>query len=434
MQNFPPVKTNEFIPPVSFWTAGGGLMLIGTIGLMLTLSALVKFNLSVRGSATVRPQKELRVVQSEQNGKVAKIEVDVNQKVQQGEVIAYLDTATLENQQQQLQNNLQQNQIQRDRAIEQINLLATQIIAEEQALNREITVAQTEINRTQQELQQQTITAQANLAEAEANLKLAQSEMKRYEQLVNTGAISQLQLEEKQTAVAAAEAQIARMEAVLNPSNAQVAIANERANQEQARRQATLATLRREKAALQQNHAELEAQILREQKELQQINRQLENSIIRATSDGVILQLNLRNPNQIVSAGDTIAQIVPENSQLAIASSVATQDIDQVELGQRAKMRIDACPYSDYGVLNGTVTGISPDAIVANPQSDRSNLAVNSNSPYFEVTIQPETNTLKSQTLQCQLKPGMKAEVNIIAKEETLLRFILRKARLLTVG
>jgi HlyD family secretion protein len=431
MENFRPVKIDEFIPPVSRWTAGGGLMLIGAIGLIFTLCALVKFNLTVRGSATVRPQKELEVVQSEQDGKVASIAVKANQKVQKGEIIAYLDTATLENQQQQLQNNLQQNQIQLDRLEEQINLLDTQITSEEQALNREVTVAQTEINRTQQEFQQQTITAQANLAEAQAALKLAQSEMKRYQQLVNTGAISQLQLEEKQTAVTAAEAQIARMQAVLNPSNASVAIANERANQEQAKRQATLATFNREQSSLKQSYAEIQAQILREQKELQQINRQLENSIIRATNDGIILQLNLRNPNQIVSSGDTIAQIVPENPQLAIASTVATQDIDRVELGQTAKMRIDACPYSDYGILDGTVTGVSPDAIVTT-QSDRSFSAANLNSSYFEVTLKPETNILSSKTLQCQLKPGMKAEVNIIAREETLLKFILRKARLFT--
>lgn len=431
MQNFRPVKIDEFIPPVSRWTAGGGLMLIGAIGLIFTLCALVKFNLTVQGSATVRPQKELEVVQSEQAGKVASIAVKVNQKVQKGEIIAYLDTATLENQQQQLQNNLQQNQIQLDRINEQINLLDTQITSEEQALNREVTVAQTEINRAQQEFQQQTITAQANLAEAQAALKLAQSEMKRYQQLVDTGAISQLQLEEKQTAVTVAEAQIARMQAVLNPTTADLAIANERVTQEQAKRQATLATFNREQASLKQSYAEIQAQILREEKELQQINRQLENSIIRATNNGIILQLNLRNPNQIVSSGDTIAQIVPENPELAIASTVATQDIDRVELGQTAKMRIDACPYSDYGILNGTVTGVSPDAIVTT-QSDRSFSAANSNSSYFEVTLQPETNILSSKTRQCQLKPGMKAEVNIIAREETLLKFILRKARLFT--
>jgi HlyD family secretion protein len=122
---------------------------------------------------------------------------------------------------------------------------------------------------------------------------------------------------------------------------------------------------------------------------------------------------------------------MPQNSQLAIATKVATQDIERVELGQVAKMRVDACPYSNYGILNGTVTGISPDAIVTNQNSDRFSSA-NPNLTYFDVAIKPEGNTLGNETLQCQLKPRMKAEVNIIAREETLLRFILRKARLLS--
>ncbi|VEP13291.1 HlyD family secretion protein [Hyella patelloides LEGE 07179] len=432
MQNFRPVTTDEFIPPVSNWTSAGGLMLIGTIGLIFTLSALVKFNLTIKGSATVRPQGEVRFVQSSQDGKVASIEVSNNQKVQKGDVIAYLDRANLENQQQQLKNNLQQQQIQANRLEEQINLLDTQIASEEQALDREIMVAQTEISLSQQEFQQLTTTAQANLAEAQATLKLAESEMARFQQLATTGAISQLQLEEKQTAVQVAQAQITRMQVVLNPSIAPIAIAKERANREKARREATLANLKREQAALKQRRAETEAQILREQKELKQIERQLENSIIRATNDGTILQLNLRNPNQIVRSGDTIAQIAPGNNNLSIKTAVATQDIDKVELGQTAKMRIDACPYSDYGILNGTVNAISPDAILSKVSGDASNSVITNANSHFEVTIQPETNILSHSTLKCQLKPGMRAQVNIIARKETLLRFVLRKARLLT--
>ena len=53
-------------------------------------------------------------------------------------------------------------------------------------------------------------------------------------------------------------------------SRAPIAIAKERANREQARREATLANLKQE------------------QQQLQQISRQLENSIIRATSDGTM--------------------------------------------------------------------------------------------------------------------------------------------------
>lgn len=339
-----------------------------------------------------------------------------------------IDRANLENQQQQRQDNLQQQQIQTNRLQDQINLLDAQIISEETALDREIAVAQTEIMRSQQEFQEKTITAQANLVEAEAALKLAQSEMQRYQQLSDTGAISQLQLEEKQTAVSVAKAQIIRMQAILHPSRAEMAIAKERSNREKARGKATLANLKREQTSLEQNLAVIQAQIFGEQKELKQIERQLENTIVRATDDGIIFKLNLRNPNQILSSGETIAQIAPVNNNLSLKTVVATQDIDKVEIGYVAKMRVNACPYSDYGVLDGAVTEIAPDAVVKNV-IEGANTQIGS---YFEVTVKPKTNTLRNKTLKCRLKPGMKAQVDIIAREETLLRFILRKARLLT--
>jgi HlyD family secretion protein len=427
-----PVKTEEFIPPIGLWATLGGMMLIGAVGLGFTLTALVKFNLTVKGAGIVRPDRELSFVQAPIDGKISSIEVNVNEKIQQGAIIARLDRFTGETQQQQLQNNLQQTHIQIDRLNSQIQLLDTQILAEKNSLDREIAVARVEIDRTQRDYRQQTTTLNANLSEAEAQLKLAKSEMKRYQQLANTGAITQLQLEEKQTAVSSAEAQIARTKAALNPSLASLKIAQARVTQQQAKSQAALADLSREREALQQGHSELQAQLLKEQKELQQLDRQLQSNVIRSNSDGIIFQLNLRNREQIVRSGDTIAEIAPINNQTTIKTAIATEDIDRVKSGQLAQMRIDACPYSDYGVLRGTVAAISPDAIIPNSDRNRNKLNSNSTEPYFEVTIQPKTNVLTSGNLECQLKPGMRAEVNIIAKQETILKFILRKARLLT--
>jgi HlyD family secretion protein len=59
-------------------------------------------------------------------------------------------------------------------------------------------------------------------------------------------------------------------------------------------------------------------------------------------------------------------------------------------------------------------------------------LGVNTDANYFEVTIQPDRLFLVHGDRHCQLQSGMEAETNIISREETLLQFILRKARLLT--
>ncbi|OIP68629.1 MAG: hypothetical protein AUK43_15395 [Oscillatoriales cyanobacterium CG2_30_40_61] len=88
-------------------------------------------------------------------------------------------------------------------------------------------------------------------------------------------------------------------------------------------------------------------------------------------------------------------------------------------------MRVSAYPYPDYGIWEGRVISISPDAII--PQ----NTGVNSIIPYYEVTIQPDKVYLKDDPKNA-LQPGMEIQADIVAKNETVLTFILRKARLLT--
>lgn len=142
----------------------------------------------------------------------------------------------------------------------------------------------------------------------------------------------------------------------------------------------------------------------------------------------------MRNPGQVVHASESIAEIVPENAPLVIKAIILTADIQKVAVGQKVQLRVNACPYPDYGTLNGLVKAISADAII--PQSNNiSAIKPGYGTPvasYFEVTIQPKSLSFGNGNHQCYIQSGMDATANIISKEETALQFILRKARLIT--
>ena len=70
------------------------------------------------------------------------------------------------------------------------------------------------------------------MQEAEAAAELAREEMNRYQQLGNTGAIAILQIKDKEQAFKAAVARLERAKAGLNPSDANMAIVQERIAQE----------------------------------------------------------------------------------------------------------------------------------------------------------------------------------------------------------
>ncbi|EDX72115.1 hypothetical protein MC7420_7595 [Coleofasciculus chthonoplastes PCC 7420] len=245
------------------------------------------------------------------------------------------------------------------------------------------------------------------------------------------------EIERLSSGVDAAQARRKGALAALNPSEAMVTMAKEKIAQERATGKASLSRLNQEREQLIQHRGELSNQLSRNQDELQQIETELQNTMIRASASGIIQQLHLRNVQQVVRAGDAIAQISPSAAPLVIKAFVSSQDISQVEMGQRVQMRVSACPYPDYGTLPGTVTAISPDVTMPTltPQAIASSTQASTTSAthaFYEVTIQPGLFQLSEGERPCVIQSGMEGRADIIATEETVLNLILTKARLLT--
>ena len=79
-----PVQSDEFLPPISLWTTLGGLFLVSTVGAAITLAAVIKYNVTVKAPATVRPLGELRIVQAATEETVTSFKVKENQVVNTG--------------------------------------------------------------------------------------------------------------------------------------------------------------------------------------------------------------------------------------------------------------------------------------------------------------------------------------------------------------
>ncbi|MUH00737.1 HlyD family efflux transporter periplasmic adaptor subunit [Scytonema sp. UIC 10036] len=429
------VKSDEFVPTVSPWVSFGGLILIGSCGVAILLASIIKYPIAVRAAASVRPAGELRIVEAATSGVVNTILVKENQIVDKGQEIATIDSSQLRTRKNSIKLNIRQNHLKLAQINAQMKALQTQIKAESNAMQRAIAAAEAEFSRSQREYRDKQLIAEAEVQEALASLELAKEEMKRYQQLGKTGAISLLQIRGKEQSFKASQAKLQRVKAALNPSISTVAIAQENIAQQRARGESTLAGLNKEKESLLQRRIEIENQISREYQELQQILKDLEKTIIRSTERGTILKLELRNSGQVVRPGQAITQIAPSNTPLAIKARVAADDISKVLLCKASQvadckqgnvqMRVSTYPYPDYGTLKGAVRAITADTIT--PQRN-SNISV---PPFYEVTIEPEKLYLEKGNQQYPIQPGMEVTADIIFQQETVLTFILRKARLL---
>lgn len=449
----PSIQDNEFLPPLGLWTTIGGLVIVCAIGLAVPLASVIKYKVTVKGQAVVRPAGEVRLVQAATEGQVMRIFVAENQLVKKGDVIATIDNSKLQTKKSQLQSNIGQSRLQLVQINAQISAIALQSKAETDRINRVVAASVAELssrNRAYRDKQITTATdveeASANVKAAIASLKAAQSKRNRYEGVARVGALSQDQFDEaklavrqQEQAVEAAKAKLQGFQAALDPSNAEVAIASERIAQEKATGEASIATLNKERLALIGQRIEVQKQLESDTRELKQVDIDLSQTIITATADGIISKLSLRNPGQTVPAGENIAQIVPSDAPLEIKAAVAIQEKNKLKQGQDVQMRVSACPYPDYGTLKGTVKTISPDAIA--PQANSTNGSTTPTTganqktaavgAFYEVTIKPQSLALAQNKHQCAIQLGMEGTVDIISREETVLRFLLRKARLI---
>ena len=359
----PSVKPEEFLPSISRWITLGGLVLLTAFGVAFFLASVLQYKITVKANAIFRPAGELRLVQALTEGYVKHLAVEPNQLVNQGDVIAYIDDSRLQTKKSQLQGNIQLYQLQLNQINAQIFALERQIQAENAQRKHILAGATASLNFSLRNWQNQQITTVAEVREAEAAVELAQDELTRYQKLSHTGAISQLQVKEKETKLQTAIARLKKVRAYINPSGAEVVIAKEKIAEEKARGEATLAMLNKEREELIQQRVEIHNQINRDNQEFAQIEAEITATVIRAPIAGIIQELNLRNISQVVSPGEIIARIAPSNTPIKIKALVASKNINQVAIGQQVQMRVSACPYTDYGTLEGLVTAISPDAI-----------------------------------------------------------------------
>lgn len=132
---------------------------------------------------------------------------------------------------------------------------------------------------------------------------------------------------------------------------------------------------------------------------------------------GLTTQIPHRTTTQV------IAIVTPNRT---IQALVPAESINQIAPHQIAQMRVTACPYGEFGTLKGKVITISTQPIM---MTDSIVQQLNQ-STLYAVTIQPQGLVLQQATKSCPVRVGMQGKMDIVLREESVGRSVLRQMRL----
>ncbi|MCG2842133.1 HlyD family type I secretion periplasmic adaptor subunit [Sandaracinobacter sp. RS1-74] len=83
---------------------------------------------------------------------------------------------------------------------------------------------------------------------------------------------------------------------------------------------------------------------------------------LTAPVDGTVQQLSVHTLGGVVQPAQQLLVVVPESGGLHVESKLLNKDIGFVRGGQPVRIKVEAFPYTEYGVVEGVVSHVGRDA------------------------------------------------------------------------
>ena len=142
---------------------------------------------------------------------------------------------------------------------------------------------------------------------------------------------------------------------------------------------------------------------------------QLQRTDIRAPQDGIVFQMTANTVGGVITAGDPIMMIVPEDDKLQVEVKVDPKDIDDVQVDQPVVLRFTSFNVRTTPEINAKVVRIGADTST-DQRTGRT---------YYSVRI-GLTNDELQRLGDVKLTPGMPVEAYIETGERTMLSYLLK--------
>ena len=172
---------------------------------------------------------------------------------------------------------------------------------------------------------------------------------------------------------------------------------------------------------------------------LAKATRRAELQTLRAPIDGTVQQMHIATVGAVVTPAQQLLSVVPDNDRVEVEAVLENRDIGFVDVGQRVELKVDAFPFTRYGLLGGRVTAIDRDAEAApvNPTgahgtervADETDHVEGSERLRYTVHIAMEPGSFAVDGREATLLPGMSIKAEILTGKRRIIDFLLAPLR-----
>ncbi|MGF1568513.1 MAG: HlyD family type I secretion periplasmic adaptor subunit [Nodosilinea sp.] len=400
-------------PPASLprYLVGGGILFTAILGTWSWFGTIEEVS---HAQGRLAPQGDVYKVQAAVAGEVTSILVKEGDLVTQGQMVAQIDHRLVEKEIERLSLSLEayrQKLAQTQTLIAQTQLGLNTLRAISRA---DIAARQASIGKEKSAI----VTNALMLDQLQLDRQAQTERLARLQDLVQRGAFAEDQLFQVEEALRNRDRSITETEGLTEQSIATIAQLEAELAQTQAASQNDALEATKQLQQLKIEAGQLVSSIKETQTLLERSQAEMAQALLVAPVSGRVSTLAIANVGEVMQPGQTVVEIAPSTAPLVLSALLPNRDAGLVEIGMPVKMKFEAFPYQDYGMVTGQVLSMSPDAKVDEKMGS-----------VYQVDITLDTTHITNEGEPISLQAGQTATAEIIVRQRRIISLVLEPFR-----
>lgn len=394
----------------------------GLVACAIVWAAVTKVDEVAVGAGQILPSSRVQVIQHLEGGIVREILVQDGARVKKGQILIRLDraAATAELDQERAKETILSLQADRLEAFANGKGWKPLRLEGKLARHRHLVADQLAIlaqQRRERMSQREVIESQIRQREAELvvlsktetslvrQLEIVRESFQMRRRLLNQGVTSRADYLDIKRDLERTTGDLAAVRARTNKANAELKEANQKREELDQR-------LRKEALA---ERGKITAELAQVREKLKRLEDRVTRLEVRAPVEGYVKGLKINTEGGVIQPGQPIMEVVPVDRDLIVESRITTRDIGHVQIGQRAKIKIDTYDFARYGAVRGTLTSLSATTF----QDDNGR-------PYYKGIIKLDRMYAGYNPKANPITPGMTVQAEVITGSKSVLSYLLK--------